>query len=179
MISLLSNGYSLRQVGDKYGLSGERVRQIVLPFKSQRGICSGKDITKECFAEAIKDCTSLEKVRKELGVTWHALKVLSELYTIELPSQEELRYRRFLNRVEKCTDGCWVWKGGFSGNKTSYVGTARLSSSEYVRPYVYKKFFGEYDPKLTPLPSCNNKRCVSPSHLQLGKRAYRYGYQFV
>lgn len=77
---------------------------------------------------------------------------------------------RFLTKVRKDSDGCWIWTGALQGKgaKTgSGYGSFRLEGR--VRPahrVAYEHFVGEIPAGLTLDHLCEVTSCVNPSHLE-------------
>lgn len=72
---------------------------------------------------------------------------------------------RFLAKVNKTPDGCWVWTGA-----TSSGGYGKFKPQSYVSVYAhrwsYEHFVGEISDGLVIDHLCRNRSCVNPDHLE-------------
>lgn len=72
---------------------------------------------------------------------------------------------RALRRVERTTEGCWLWTGA-KMHGYGYIGRGRRGDGT-VRAHkaVYEALVGSVAPGHVLHHSCGNKSCVNPEHL--------------
>ena len=71
---------------------------------------------------------------------------------------------RFFSKVEKLPNGCWLWKGGVSGN-----GYGRFSVKHKYTPahrWSYEHVHGSVASNLDVHHRCRTILCVNPDHLE-------------
>ncbi len=74
---------------------------------------------------------------------------------------------RFMDKVHKSEDGCWLWLGAVSGNY-GVIGIGRRRTEKAHR-ISYKLFVGPISEGLQVQHGpCHNTLCVNPTHLYLG-----------
>lgn len=76
----------------------------------------------------------------------------------------ENQLARFVARIEKQDNGCWLWTG--AKNPTGYGHLSINYQDWYAHRLAYALWVGELDPALELDHLCNVRLCVNPEHLQ-------------
>jgi len=82
---------------------------------------------------------------------------------------------RFMDKVEKETNGCWIFKGGRTlkkGKRGSSYGVFHCGGRNHVaHVWRYEQDHGPVPPGLELMHSCENPICVNPDHVSPGTRS--------
>lgn len=76
--------------------------------------------------------------------------------------------QRFWSHVEK-TDGCWLWTGTVGRNGYGVMQRGRRGEGLVTTHRLsFEIHHGTVPAGMVVMHSCNNKRCVNPSHISAG-----------
>jgi hypothetical protein len=70
---------------------------------------------------------------------------------------------RFMEKVKKTDDGCWVWTACHSGHYGKFSLNGRTETAHRASYVLFK---GWPEPNTVIHHKCANKSCVNPEHLQ-------------
>lgn len=163
MINLVLHGKTLQEVGDAFGLSRERVRQIVKGSRAEGGGHANEARDNE-IRNLYNSGVQVRDIAKRIGLSYLRVRGILGLHGWEI-SQEQ----RFWNKVIKHDDGCWEW----AGNKTTRgYGRVRWNGAgEYAHRVSYMIHYGSIPDGMVVMHKCDNPQCTRPDHLQIGTQA--------
>ena len=98
----------------------------------------------------------------------HCLKLLSELSS-DKPISESSKIR-FLSRIEKVENGCWIFKGGSDKYGRMRAG-GRATLAHIISYKIHKGEIPAGHVVMHNCPSGDNPRCVNPDHLGTGTQS--------
>lgn len=146
----VSSNLSLEELGKKYNMSRERIRQII------QNVSPGYKRIKTYIEEingTVISATNLTNLRKKI---------------IAYRKEHYIEDRKSLfwdsHKVDNST-GCWIWTG--KSYPTGY-GKFHLLGERYAHRISYLLTYGKIPPKMEVLHRCDNPPCINPDHLKLG-----------
>src|SRR5687768_3267270 len=74
-------------------------------------------------------------------------------------------FTRFWRRCTRPQDGCWEWQGSTSNGYGSIVHRQQFYSAHRMACWLA---FGPIPDGKLVIHKCDNKKCVRPSHLEIG-----------
>jgi hypothetical protein len=130
-------------VGDKLGLSGERVRQIVERWEEEAGqrIPRAPERRRVARREA-----ELEKARKRIPPPTVSQRLLAHV------------------RADPAT-GCWEWTGPFSEPNGHRFARFEALDEQFAHRVSFRLWCGPIPPGHVVLPACGGRLCINPFHL--------------
>ena len=78
---------------------------------------------------------------------------------------QKSRVARFMEKVEKHANGCWIWKAC----RVATTGYGRFQA-DYAHRAAYQLFKGEIPAGFCVCHGCDRPECVNPEHLWLGSK---------
>lgn len=139
---------TFRSVGDKLGLSGERVRQIVERWEEETGqrIPRAPERRRAARREA-----ELEEARKRIPPPTLAQRLLAHV------------------RADLAT-ACWEWTGPFSGPNGHRFARFEALDEQFAHRVSFRLWCGPIPPGHVVLQACGGRFCINPFHLFSVKR---------
>lgn len=89
--------------------------------------------------------------------------------------QQQLYRRKFVQRIERRPDGCWIWTGRFIPNSKNRTPTFDYRDTKVVTVSAYGWMLKTWFPRLFVYKNptrtrCGNDACISPIHrITLGR----------
>jgi hypothetical protein len=180
-----SGGYSLQDIGNQYGITRERVRQLVSEAK-ERGFVPEQDPDYITLAEATRLMGFHERLirwaceRHDIQIRkGHGHKTVFPVKYIpflmeEIPNRNLPQPDKFWRLVERRgPDECWPWLGAKLGGKQGKQygrcpWNTEHGEENYTHRYLYTLLHGPIPEGGWILHSCHNQICCNPSHIYLG-----------
>lgn len=76
---------------------------------------------------------------------------------------------RFARKVQRTPDGCWKWAAarGLDGYGRFGPNGGRKPPVTRANVYAYRLLVARYPPRFTLWPTCGDRLCVNPAHMEL------------
>jgi len=149
MVSMRRAGMTLIQIGKKYGLGRERIRQLLKGFDTT----PDAKICWYCDNDFIPKYGNLgEFCSYRCAKAWDANLRRQEFFFTNI-------------ELSRNIDKCWNWRGLSYPN--SYGHLVR-NGETYAHRYAWRVFKGNIPNGLQVLHHCDNPPCCNPEHLWLG-----------
>ena len=81
---------------------------------------------------------------------------------------------RFLLKIHKTKDGCWLWVGAKTGSIAKFRYGKNMGNA---KRFIFEHEFGEVLDEYYPINSCKEDFCVNPHHLKLEHVSLNKAYQ--
>jgi hypothetical protein len=163
MAAMRLEGKTLQEVGNVFGLTRERVRQItkgMKPFIARPNVQGKKDEVKRLHDSGM----TVKQIMDKTGYCYRSIRNYLGLTGWELSEEQ-----RFWNMVEVVPGACWKWKGAklpFGYGRFRWNG-----EQECAHRASWMIHNGPIPDGLVVMHKCDNPECSNPEHLQLGTQA--------
>lgn len=134
---------TFRSVGDKLGLSGERVRQIVERWEEETGQRIPRAPERR---RAARRQAELEEARKRIPPPSLAQRLLAHV------------------RADPAT-ACWEWTGPFSEPNGHRFARFEALDEQFAHRVSFRLWCGPIPPGHVVLQACGGRFCINPFHL--------------
>lgn len=170
IVNRILKGETYESIGNSWGLSRERIRQIASLYNVKSLSYKDKPLTKEDInilnILVSKPKLSYAEISKKYNISNYYLHQIAKKTNIEW-----IRYPIFKRKIQYWdytidTDtGCWNWNYGI--HKLSGYGRLRVANRiEYAHRYSFQEYIREIKNNETIFHICNNKLCINPAHLK-------------
>ena len=155
MIAMRKAGFTLRKIAEKYGVSGEYVRQIT------RGVEPPHANDSFLAVEMRKAGADTEQIAEALKVSINQARLLVR----GAVDHQDIRTMQFWKKVDTSGD-CWEWQG--MKYPTGYGRFGWKGKVAYAHRVSWEITNGPIPDGMVIMHTCDNPSCVRPDHLQLG-----------
>lgn len=162
MTQMYEAGSTLQQVGDKYGVTRERVRQLLEEVGVERRSSASRVYARDtAIVAAYQQGLSAPQVAKQMGTSnFTVYRALRRQGCKALTRRHDVIDDRFWSKVDKSGE-CWLWLGKLSNGHGRYAlrGTMRNAHTITLESVGRTKPSGKIWRSI-----CKTKGCVKPDH---------------
>lgn len=165
IVKLNKQGWTLQAIGDKYGLTRERIRQILV--KSKIKPTEVRKAKRQAHLESLrKDVCELLRQGYSIGAACEKLGVTRAMMaSVKIPN-EALLQKDIASLLARMDIGeHWIWKGAVnpvSGVPVAWRG--RITNATRVQAIIWTAFKGKPTGQIRV--TCGEKLCCNPDHLK-------------
>lgn len=171
LISFFNEGHTLQEIGDRFGISRERARQILNRYGISKRTGHRPPPYRAALLTDYRSGESIQTLAERYGLKITTLRNVLSNWADSMDRRAHKqnattrKIERFWGNVQK-GDGCWEWQG-----KRFPTGYGRASNLIHGERYAHRIALSLHLGRrinLHVLHRCDNPSCVKPEHLWEG-----------